>query len=109
MTIGPSMANIIEFYGERIAYGLAVSPNPLHRNPSYEPVINPDLRFRTGEIQYVIWDSFSAARSPFFSDKLLAYAEKYKGRVVHTQAVSVPTAEGVTALKYIIVIYEVRP
>ena len=37
MTIGPSMANIIEFYGQRKAFGLSISPNPLHRNPSYEP------------------------------------------------------------------------
>lgn len=34
MTIGPSMANILQFYGHRKAYGLSVSPNPLHRNPS---------------------------------------------------------------------------
>src|SRR5262249_36181328 len=34
LAIGPSMANIIQFYGHRKAYGLAVSPNPLHRNPS---------------------------------------------------------------------------
>src|SRR5262249_26312462 len=29
LTIGPSMANILEFYGYRTAYGLSVSPNPL--------------------------------------------------------------------------------
>ena len=42
MTIGPSMANLVQFYGHRRAYGLSVSPNPLNRNPSYEPLPNPD-------------------------------------------------------------------
>ena len=46
MTIGPSMANIIQFYGARSAAGLAVSPNPLHRNPSYDPILNPDAQIR---------------------------------------------------------------
>jgi 4-amino-4-deoxy-L-arabinose transferase-like glycosyltransferase len=35
LAVGPSMANIIQFYGHRKAYGLSVSHNPLHRNPSY--------------------------------------------------------------------------
>ncbi len=63
MTIGPSMANIIKFYGARDAYGLAVSPNPLHRNPSYDPIINPDAQIRGSDLQYLVWDSFSAERS----------------------------------------------
>ena len=58
MTIGPSMANIIEFYGARLSYGLAVSPNPLHRNPSYDPINNPDLQIRNSELQYLVWDSY---------------------------------------------------
>ena len=61
MTIGPSMANIVQFYGHRKAYGLSVSPNPLNRNPSYEPLINPDRAIRDSELQYVVWDTFSAA------------------------------------------------
>ncbi len=44
MTIGPSMANIIQYYGHLPAYGLSVSPNPLQRNPSYEPIANPGPR-----------------------------------------------------------------
>ena len=47
MTVGPSMANIIEFYGHREAYGLSISPNPLRRNPSYQPILNPDLQIRS--------------------------------------------------------------
>lgn len=109
MALGPSMANIIQYYGQRKVYGLSVSSNPLHRNPSYEPVINPDLQFRTGKIQYIVWDSYSAARSQFFSNTLLNYVKKYNGRVVHTEQVSVPTSAHVTTVKDVIIIYEVRP
>ncbi|HRV93744.1 MAG TPA: glycosyltransferase family 39 protein, partial [Anaerolineae bacterium] len=55
LTIGPSMANIVKFYGHEQAFGLSVSPNPLHRNPSYEPIINPDFKIRAGELQYLVW------------------------------------------------------
>ena len=104
LAIGPSMANIIQFYAERKSYGLSVSPNPLHRNPVYEPVPNADLRLRNSEIQYLVWDSFSAGRTQFFSEKLLNFAERYNGRVVHTETVEVDGVE-----QPIIVIYEVRP
>ncbi|MCS7256827.1 MAG: glycosyltransferase family 39 protein [Thermomicrobium sp.] len=109
LTIGPSMANILQFYGHRKAYGLSVSPNPLHRNPTYEPVVNPDLWLRNGEIQYVVWDAYSAARSPFFSEKLLTYARRYHGRVVHSQLVRTVDAHGQPTDLPVIVIYEVRP
>lgn len=82
MTVGPSMANIIQWYGHRQARGLSVSPNPLNRNPSYEPIVNPDRAIRTNELQYVVWDSYSTSRSGFFGNKLLAYADRYHGREV---------------------------
>ena len=66
MTIGPSMANIIEFYGARSAAGLAVSPNPLHRNPSYDPINNPDQQLRTSNLQYLVWDLFRLPAPHFF-------------------------------------------
>jgi uncharacterized membrane protein len=109
MTIGPSMANIIEFYGEHLAYGLAVSPNPLHRNPSYDPITNPDLQIRNSELQYLVWDSFSASRSQFFSDKLMAYVNKYNGRAIHTETITVKDKEGNYVVKPVIIIYEVNP
>jgi hypothetical protein len=109
MTIGPSMANIIQFYGHRPAFGLSVSPNPLHRNPSYEPINNPDLEIRSGELQYIVWDSFSASRSTFFGTRTKEYAERYHGRVVHTESITVRTEAGEEASIPIIVIYEVRP
>jgi hypothetical protein len=108
LTIGPSMANILQFYGHRRAYGLAVSPNPLHRNPSYEPLENPDLLIRSNELQYVVWDSFSAARSSFFSDGVMRYVNRYHGRAVHTETVVVSTSSG-DVTKPVIIVYEVRP
>ena len=109
LTVGPSMANILQFYGHRKAYGLSVSPNPLHRNPSYEPVPNADLLLRSNELQYVVWDAFSANRSPFFSKSLLRYADRYNGRAVHTESVTVTTPDGQKAEEPVIIIYEVRP
>jgi hypothetical protein len=109
MTIGPSMANIVQFYGQRKSLGLATSPNPLHRNPSYEPILNPDLQIRHSELQYIIWDSFSAARTPFFADKLMGYVNKYNGRAVHTETISVKDAQGNLVSQPVIIIYEVHP
>jgi hypothetical protein len=109
LTVGPSMANIVQFYGHRKAYGLSVSPNPLRRNPAYEPVDNPDLRIRNNELQYVVWDSFSAARSPFFSQKLMRYVDRYNGRAIHTQSTFVRSANGRRARVPLIIVYAVRP
>ncbi len=109
MTIGPSMANIIKFYGQRPAYGLSVSPNPLHRNPSYTPIYNPDAQIRRSELQYIVWDSFSASRSTFFSDKLMGYVRLYNGRAVHTESITIKDSQGNTIVQPIIIIYEVHP
>lgn len=109
LTIGPSMANIVKYYARQRAFGLSVSPNPLHRNPSYEPVDNPDYQLRIGEIQYLVWDSFSAGRSDFFSERLLRYVERFHGRAVHTETVSVRGPTGATVETPVIIVYEVHP
>ena len=109
LTIGPSMANILQFYGQRKSLGLSVSPNPLHRNPSYEPVNNPDFQIRSNNIQYVVWDSYSAGRSTFFSERLLDLTARFHGRVVHTQTVSVTLDDGTKVEKPVIIIYTVHP
>jgi hypothetical protein len=109
MTLGPSMANIVQFYGHRSALGLSVSPNPLHRNPSYTPILNPDLQLRSGQIQYLVHDEFSARRSPFFARSLLRYMRRYDGRVVHVESIPVSAPGGGTVDKPVITIYEVRP
>jgi hypothetical protein len=109
LTVGPSMANILEFYGHRQAYGLSVSPNPLNRNPSYKPIVNPDQAIRANDLQYLVWDAYSASRSKFFSAALQRYADRYHGRVVHTETVDVKSADGKTVKKPVIKIIEVRP
>jgi hypothetical protein len=109
LTVGPSMANVIAFYGHRQAYGLSVSPNPLNRNPSYTPVENADHQLRNGAIQYAVWDSYSAARSPSFSDRLLGYVKKYNGIVVHSETVQVGDLGGRTTTRPLITVYELRP
>jgi Dolichyl-phosphate-mannose-protein mannosyltransferase len=109
MAIGPSMANIVEFYGQRTAYGLSVNPNPLHRNPAYDPILNPDGQLRNSDIQYIIWDSFSSLRTPFFTNKLLEYVKKYNGRVVHIESIPVKDSQGATVSQPVIIIFEVHP
>jgi len=103
------MATILRYYSHRRCYGLSVSPNPLHRNPSYEPVVNPDRSLRLGELNYVVWDRYSARRSPFFSERLLTLARRYHGRVVHTEHVTGADHQGRPTRVAVIVIYEVRP
>lgn len=105
LTVGPSMSNIIKFYGRRPAFGLSVSPNPLHHNPAYPPLTNPDREMKQGDLQYVVWDAFSAARSPHFSDYLLQLTERYHGRIIHTEYLD----HGEDRPEPIIIVYEVRP
>jgi len=109
LTIGPSMANILQFYGHRKALGLSVSPNRLHRNPSYESVNNPDFDIRSNNIQYLVWDSYSAGRSSFFSDRLLELVARFNGRAVHTQTVTITLEDGTKAEKPVIIVYSVHP
>jgi hypothetical protein len=67
--------------------------------------MNPDQSIRRNDLQYIVWDSFSADRSKFFSDALRRYTERYHGRLVWEK--TVPAGGGKT--KPIIQIFEVRP
>jgi len=107
LTLGPSMANIIQYYGHRKAYGLAVSPNPLKRNPSYEPLINPDAALRYSNVQYVVWDAYSADRSEHFSQSLRTLARRYNARVVHVETLTTTTPSGKSVEEPVIVVYAV--
>jgi hypothetical protein len=109
LTIGPSMANIVQFYGHRRAYGLSVGTNPLRRNPAYDPLPNPDFSIRSNDVQYIVWDAFSAHRTSFFTNKLLGYVRRYNGRAVHTQSIEVATRAGNPVHKPVMVVYAVRP
>jgi hypothetical protein len=109
MTIGPTMSNLVQFYGHRKSQALSVSPNLLHRNPAYDPIPNPDSAFRSLRIQYVAWDTWSASRSRHFSDKLLEYVAKYHGKMVFQEMANVRLQDGSTSLEPVIQVYEVRP
>ncbi len=103
LTIGPSFANVIQFYGQRKALALSVSSNPLHRNPQYEPVLNPDAAIRSGSIQYLVFDSYSASRSPFFAKQMMSYVNKFRGVAVFSFREDGPNQPAD------VVIYEVHP
>jgi hypothetical protein len=85
MTIGPSMANIVQFYGDRSADGLSVSPNPLHRNPTDRSIGNANAALRAGKYQYVVWDAYSAARSPNFGTRAEQLVQRFGGQPVDVQ------------------------
>jgi hypothetical protein len=109
LSIGPSMANVLQFYGHRKVFGLSVSPTPQHRNPVYEALHNPDRSIRDNELQYIVWDAFSAERSPFFARRLMRFVERYRGHVAHTETVTVRSPDGRPVQKPAIVIFEVSP
>jgi len=82
LSIGPSIGNILRFYGDRESLALSVSSDPRSRNPAYVPVANPDLWLRQMGIHYIVWDFYSADRSAFYNGRLMAYARKYGIAVV---------------------------
>jgi hypothetical protein len=108
LAIGPSMANVLEFYGRHRVFALSVSPNPNDRNPAYVPVPNPDRSLRDGEFQYVVWDSYTANRAAFFADEALRLIARYHGVAVKTVTATVRGASGQPVVQPVIVIYEVR-
>jgi 4-amino-4-deoxy-L-arabinose transferase-like glycosyltransferase len=108
VAIGPSMANLIQFYGHRRAFGLSVSANPLNRNPSYYPLINPDSHLRYGDVQYLVYDAFTASRSPFFTETLKRYVDTYGAQVVFSYSATGTDDAGSPTGTPLIIIYEVR-
>ena len=107
LTIGPSFANVIAFYGLRHARGLSVSSNPLRRNPTYDPTDNPDLLIRTGAVQYIVFDAFSANRTPVFAKKLLSLVKKYNGVKVYSGYAETASA-GSAGRRPVVVVYQVH-
>jgi hypothetical protein len=105
LTIGPSFANVIAFYGLRHARGLSVSSNPLRRNPTYDPTDNPDLLIRTGAVQYIVFDAFSANRTPVFAKKLLSLVKKYNGVKVYS---GYPESGSAGSHRPVVVVYQVH-
>jgi hypothetical protein len=88
---------------------LSVSPNPLRRNPAYDPILNPDRAVQTLQIHYAAFDVWSAVRSPFFSGTLRRYITKYHGRLVYEQHASVRDLDGTVHDQVVIQIYQLQP
>ncbi|HKT04198.1 MAG TPA: glycosyltransferase family 39 protein [Rugosimonospora sp.] len=108
LAIGPSMANVLQFYGHRRVLALSVSPNPNDRNPAYLPVPNPDRALRDGQFQYLVWDSYTADRAVFFADEIRRLVDKYHGVAAYTGTQPVRGRSGALATQPVIVIYQVR-
>jgi 4-amino-4-deoxy-L-arabinose transferase-like glycosyltransferase len=108
LAIGPSMANVLQFYGQRRVFALSVSPDPANRNPAYLPVPNPDFSVRQGKFRYLVWDSYSANRSPSFGEKVTRLVDKYHGVAVFTSSVIVRSKAGQPVAAPVVVIYRVR-
>ena len=66
------------------------------------------LKIRQNELQYIVWDAFSAARSQFFSNGLMKLVRNYNGRVVYSYSVVIKTDRG-DIRKPVEIIYTVRP
>jgi len=102
------MANIVEFYGQPPCVWALGRPNPLKRNPAYDPIPNADLAIRSNVVQYLVWDAYTATRTPFFASKLIKYAQRYHGRAVHTETVPVRTSRGALVRRPLMIVYAVR-
>jgi len=108
LAAGPSIANVLEFYGGHEVGALSVSTDPRNRNPVYRPVGNPDRAVRTGQYQYLVWDSFTADRSPYYAAEISKLIDKYHGVAVYTATLTVSARRGPAAVP-VIVVYEVHP
>jgi Dolichyl-phosphate-mannose-protein mannosyltransferase len=109
LAIGPSAANVIEFYGHRPVSALSVSSDPRDRNPSYVPVPNPDLALRRGVFEYIVWDAYTASRTPFFAAEERRLISKYHGVAMFTATIKVPASSGQTVDEAVFIIYKVHP
>ena len=107
--IGPSIGNIVRWHSRHQTSALSISPNPLRANPAYEAVRNPDYQLRWGLVEYLIYDAYSAARTPHFANRLLDFVERYGGEIVHEQYGTLVTDEGDTYRAPVIRIYRVGP
>ena len=109
LAIGPSAANVLEFYGHHPVSALSVSSNPHDRNPVYRPVTNPDLALRRGIFQYVVWDAYTAARTPFFAAQARRLVSKYHGVAVYTATIGVRASSGAYVPDPVFIVYKVHP
>jgi 4-amino-4-deoxy-L-arabinose transferase-like glycosyltransferase len=109
LAIGPSIANVLEFYGRHQVSALSISSNPRDRNPSYTSVTNPNLALHDGDFQYIVWDFYTAGHTAFFAAEALRLARRFHGVAVYTSSTTVRAGSRAHAREPVIIIYEVHP
>lgn len=107
--IGPSIGNVVRFYADTDVDALSISPNPLRTNPAYEPVRNPDYQLRWGLYEYLVYDAYSATRTPHFANRILDFVDRYGGELVFEFDSLQVADDGRTYSAPVIQIYRVRP
>jgi hypothetical protein len=63
---------------------------------------------RNGQIHYIVYDIYSAARTQHFADKLLYYVDKYNGQLIHSESTSYSDNEGNTVTKPVTQVYVIN-
>jgi hypothetical protein len=106
MTIGPTMGNVIKFYSHMDIVALGIPKTGVH-NPAYSPIINPDLTVRNGEVQYLIYDAYSASRTQNLGEKIKFYAEKHNAELVHIEYENLRFADGITRQVPVVMVYRI--
>ncbi len=104
----PALARVLEFYGHRRALALTEVPDVPSLDPTIPEAEHPGKLIARSELQYIVWDTQSAARSPSKSDRLLGQVARHRGREVYRFESQGATAAGNVTFPATIV-YEVRP
>ena len=89
--------------GSRSARTACVAIRSTRRSPT------PTCSLRRGDIQYIVWDAFSARRSAHFERRLLSYVSRYRGRAVYTFSTPARAKDGRLTRVPLIIVYAVRP
>jgi len=106
MVIGPTMGNIINFYSNRDTLALSVNPNPALRNPAYTPILDPDGSIQSGEIDYLVYDVYSAKRSRYFGDEMNYYVRTHNAESVYTEYEILGSGNNIEK-KSVVIVYSV--
>lgn len=102
------LADVLRFYGHRSALPLTDAPDVLALDPSRPVAENPDRLIAEGGVQYVVWDTQSAANDASKADRLLAQVARHHGREVYRVEAQGATAAGEVTFP-VTIVYEVRP
>jgi hypothetical protein len=72
-------------------------------------VTNPYLAVRICIFQYVVWEGYTAARTPFFAAEARRLVSKYHGVAVYTATIDVRTSSGADVPDPVFIVYKVHP